>query len=333
MGEDRRFYFLEMNTRLQVEHPVTEFVTGLDLVEQMIRVAAGEKLGFGQSDVTLNGWAIESRLYAEDPSRNFMPSIGRLNRYRPPAEGMTGATSVRIDAGVGEDSEISVYFDPLIAKLVTHGPDRAAAVEAMAGALDRFVIDGIAHNQAFLSAIMAHRRWQEGQLSTSFIAEEYPGGFAEAVPDPRGARASRHGGARHRTAPPPQVPQPRRPPERGGRQMAARLGGRHRRRAHSTPCRVTRGAEYRQHRARWRQAGSRALRLAAGRCIVGGRDRRQADRRAGARRERQRASVQPRGGDDGARDDAARGRTRRADAKKGARQLRASSFGARCRGW
>ena len=183
MGEDRQFYFLEMNTRLQVEHPVTEFVTGLDLVELMIRAAAGEPLGFAQSDVRLDGWAIESRLYAEDPSRNFMPSIGRLNRYRPPAEGRNGSTAVRIDAGVGEDSEISVYFDPLIAKLVTYGPDRAAAVEAMAGALDRFVIDGIAHNQNFLAAIMANRRWRDGRLSTGFVAEEFPDGFAAATPD------------------------------------------------------------------------------------------------------------------------------------------------------
>ena len=183
MGEDRQFYFLEMNTRLQVEHPVTEFVTGLDLVEQMIRAAAGEPLGFAQDDVRLDGWAIESRLYAEDPSRNFMPSIGRLNRYRPPAEGRNGSTAVRIDAGVGEDSEISVYFDPLIAKLVTYGPDRAAAVEAMAGALDRFVIDGIAHNQNFLAAIMANRRWRDGRLSTGFVAEEFPDGFAAATPD------------------------------------------------------------------------------------------------------------------------------------------------------
>ncbi len=183
MGEDQQFYFLEMNTRLQVEHPVTEFVTGLDLVEQMIRAAAGEPLGFAQDDVRLDGWAIESRLYAEDPGRNFMPSIGRLNRYRPPAEGRNGSTAVRIDAGVGEDSEISVYFDPLIAKLVTYGPDRTAAVEAMAGALDCFVIDGIAHNQNFLAAIMANRRWRDGRLSTGFVAEEFPDGFAAATPD------------------------------------------------------------------------------------------------------------------------------------------------------
>ena len=184
MGEDRSFYFLEMNTRLQVEHPVTEFITGLDLVEQMIRVAAGEPLSMTQDDVTFTGWAVESRVYAEDPARNFMPSIGRLTRYRPPAETDDGTRAVRIDAGVGEDSDISVYFDPLIAKLITYGPDRDAAVDEMADALDGFVIDGIAHNQAFLAALMAHPRWREGRLSTGFIAEEFPDGFAAAVPEP-----------------------------------------------------------------------------------------------------------------------------------------------------
>jgi propionyl-CoA carboxylase alpha chain len=182
MGEDRRFYFLEMNTRLQVEHPVTELVTGLDLVEQMIRIAAGEKLGIAQKDVRLTGAAIEARLYAEDPYRAFLPSIGRLTRYRPPAEGKSGATTVRVDGGVVEGSEISIYFDPLIAKLVTHGPDRAAATAAMADALDRTLVDGIAHNQPFLSALMDHPRWREGRLSTAFIAEEYPGGFAGVDP-------------------------------------------------------------------------------------------------------------------------------------------------------
>jgi propionyl-CoA carboxylase alpha chain len=182
-GQDRRFYFLEMNTRLQVEHPVTELVTGLDLVEQMIRVAAGEPLGFRQEDVRLNGWAIESRLYAEDPYREFVPSIGRLNTYRMADEESQNGRTVRIDSGVVEGSEISVYFDPLIAKLVTHGPDRTAAIDTMAEVLDRTVIDGIRHNQPFLSALMAHRRWRDGRLSTGFIAEEYPGGFGAAEPD------------------------------------------------------------------------------------------------------------------------------------------------------
>jgi propionyl-CoA carboxylase alpha chain len=183
MGEDRSFYFLEMNTRLQVEHPVTEMVTGLDLVEQMIRVAAGEKLGLAQKDVKLNGWAVESRLYAEDPYREFLPSIGRLTRYRPPEEGTHGDSTVRVDGGVVEGSEISIYFDPLIAKITTHGPDRATAVKAMSEALDATVVDGIAHNQPFLATLMAHPRWQEGRLSTSFIKEEFPNGFAGTAPD------------------------------------------------------------------------------------------------------------------------------------------------------
>ena len=174
LGPDRRFYFLEMNTRLQVEHPVTELVTGIDLVEQMIRVAAGEPLSMRQEDVRFHGWAIESRVYAEDPYRGFLPSIGRLNRYRPPREGRDGDVTVRVDAGVEEGSEISLWFDPLIAKLVTHAPDRARAVEAMADALDNYEIDGVAHNQPFLSVLMDHPRWKEGRLSTGFIAEEFP---------------------------------------------------------------------------------------------------------------------------------------------------------------
>jgi propionyl-CoA carboxylase alpha chain len=182
MDEAGQFYFLEMNTRLQVEHPVTEFVTGLDLVEQMIRAAAGEPLGFTQKEVRLKGSAVEARLYAEDPARNFMPSIGRLNRYVPPGADADGI-AVRVDSGVSEGSEISVYYDPLIAKLITWGEDRAAAIEGMARALDAFVVDGVIHNRAFLAAIMANRRWQEGRLSTSFLAEEYPDGFAAAVPD------------------------------------------------------------------------------------------------------------------------------------------------------
>jgi propionyl-CoA carboxylase alpha chain len=183
LGPDRKFYFLEMNTRLQVEHPVTEMITGIDLVEQMIRVAAGEPLSVAQDDVTFTGWAIESRVYAEDPYRGFLPSIGRLNRYRPPREGRDGEVTVRIDSGVEEGSEISLYFDPLIAKLVTHAPDRARAVEAMADALDNYEIEGVAHNQPFLSVLMDHPRWKEGRLSTGFIAEEFPEGFSGATPD------------------------------------------------------------------------------------------------------------------------------------------------------
>ncbi|NLS05227.1 acetyl/propionyl/methylcrotonyl-CoA carboxylase subunit alpha [Rhizobium sp. P32RR-XVIII] len=185
VDRDRNFYFLEMNTRLQVEHPVTELVTGIDLVEQMIRVAAGETLPFGQGDIKLNGWAIESRLYAEDPYRNFLPSIGRLTRYRPPAEGKHGDAIIRNDTGVFEGAEISMYYDPMIAKLCTWAPDRPAAIEAMGQALDGFVVDGIAHNLPFLSALMKHPRWREGRFSTGFIAEEYPDGFAPMVPDQR----------------------------------------------------------------------------------------------------------------------------------------------------
>jgi propionyl-CoA carboxylase alpha chain len=178
-----KFYFLEMNTRLQVEHPVTEFITGLDLVEQMIRVAAGERLAFGQRDVALAGWAIETRLYAEDPLRNFLPSIGRLTRYQPPPVASDGGASVRVDSGVTEGSEISVYYDPLIAKLITHAATREAATAAMARALDQFVVDGVANNRSFLAAVMATERWREGRLSTDFIAEEFPEGFAAAKPD------------------------------------------------------------------------------------------------------------------------------------------------------
>ncbi|APO67748.1 propionyl-CoA carboxylase subunit alpha 1 [Rhizobium gallicum] len=185
VDRDRNFYFLEMNTRLQVEHPVTELVTGIDLVEQMIRVAAGETLPISQKDIKLNGWAIESRLYAEDPYRNFLPSIGRLTRYRPPAEGWHGSTIVRNDTGVFEGAEISMYYDPMIAKLCAWAPDRSAAIEAMGQALDGFVVDGIAHNLPFLSALMKHPRWREGRLSTGFIAEEYPDGFAPMAPDQR----------------------------------------------------------------------------------------------------------------------------------------------------
>jgi propionyl-CoA carboxylase alpha chain len=180
-GQDRSFYFLEMNTRLQVEHPVTELVTGVDLVEEMIRSAAGEKLRLTQSDVELKGWAVETRIYAEDPTRNFLPSTGRLVKYRPPAEGTRGGFAVRNDTGVYEGGEISIHYDPMIAKLVTHAPDRLAAIDAQSTALDEFVIDGIRHNIPFLSALMQHSRWREGKLSTGFIAEEFPDGFHPLV--------------------------------------------------------------------------------------------------------------------------------------------------------
>jgi propionyl-CoA carboxylase alpha chain len=208
----KSFYFLEMNTRLQVEHPVTEAVTGLDLVEQMIRVAAGEKLGLTQDDVTLNGWSIENRIYAEDPYRGFLPSTGRLVRYRPPASQVPFASSavekrlapdgdrfstsletngersdassqepyVRVDDGVAEGGEVSMFYDPMIAKLVTWGPTREAAIDAQIAALDRFEIDGPGHNVDFVSALMQHPRFREGRLTTGFIAEEYPDGFQGA---------------------------------------------------------------------------------------------------------------------------------------------------------
>src|SRR3979490_733464 len=187
-GQDKSFYFLEMNTRLQVEHPVTELVTGIDLVEQMIRVAAGEKLSLAQNDVTLTGWAVESRVYAEDPFRNFLPSIGRLVKYRPPLESSIDGITVRNDTGVQEGGEISIYYDPMIAKLVTHASSRAAAIEAQSTALDSFYIDGIRHNIPFLSALMHHPRWREGNLSTGFISEEFPKGFAVRVPEGEIAR-------------------------------------------------------------------------------------------------------------------------------------------------
>jgi propionyl-CoA carboxylase alpha chain len=175
------FYFLEMNTRLQVEHPVTEFITGLDLVEQMIRVAYGEKLGFTQADVGINGWSIENRVYAEDPYRGFLPSTGRLVRYRPPAETAAKDYAVRVDDGVVEGSEISMFYDPMIAKLVTWGETREAAIDAQIAALDRFEIDGIGHNVDFLSALMQHPRFRSGNITTGFIAEEYPEGFTGAA--------------------------------------------------------------------------------------------------------------------------------------------------------
>ena len=181
VDKNRGFYFLEMNTRIQVEHPVTELITGLDIVEWMIRIAAGEALDFEQDDVTLKGWAIESRVYAEDPMRNFMPSIGRLVRYKAPGEALPDSQdlggSVRVDSGVTEGSEISIYYDPMIAKLVTYAPTREAAIEEMQSALDAFYIRGVTHNMPFLAAVMAHERFREGRLSTNFIAEEFADGF------------------------------------------------------------------------------------------------------------------------------------------------------------
>jgi propionyl-CoA carboxylase alpha chain len=182
---NRNFYFLEMNTRLQVEHPVTELITSLDLVELMTRSAAGEKLPLSQKDVKREGWAMEARVYAEDPYRGFLPSTGRLTRYRPPHGGAEHGVTVRNDTGVSEGGEISVYYDPMIAKLSTHAPSREKAVEAMGAALDQFEISGIAHNVPFLSAVTHHPRFRSGQITTHFIAEEYPEGF-------RGAPVSEH---------------------------------------------------------------------------------------------------------------------------------------------
>jgi propionyl-CoA carboxylase alpha chain len=178
VDRNKNFYFLEMNTRLQVEHPVTEAVTGLDLVEQMIRIAAGEKLALKQKDVKLEGWALETRIYAEDPLRGFLPSIGRLTRYRPPQ-----GENVRVDTGVFEGAEISMFYDPMIAKLVTSGDTRAAAIGRMSEALDGFHIRGVSHNVGFLAAVLGKPRFRDGALSTDFIAEEFPGGFgAEHLP-------------------------------------------------------------------------------------------------------------------------------------------------------
>ena len=180
VDKDKNFYFLEMNTRLQVEHPVTELITGIDLVEQMIRVAAGEKLSIAQKDITINGWAIESRIYAEDPYRSFLPSIGRLVYYRPPAEGQQGDYTVRNDTGVYEGGEISLYYDPMIAKLCTHAETREQAIDGMQNALDEFFVEGIQHNVPFLAAVMGQERFRSGQLTTNYIAEEFPDGFVGA---------------------------------------------------------------------------------------------------------------------------------------------------------
>ena len=170
------FYFLEMNTRLQVEHPVTEEITGLDLVEQMIRVANGEELSFRQEDVKINGWSIENRVYAEDPYRGFLPSTGRLIRYNPP-EAVDG---VRVDDGVVEGGEVSMFYDPMIAKLITWAPTRLEAIDKQIAALDQFEIEGPGHNIDFVSALMQHERFRSGNITTGFIAEEYPEGFTGA---------------------------------------------------------------------------------------------------------------------------------------------------------
>jgi propionyl-CoA carboxylase alpha chain len=181
VDKHRKFYFLEMNTRLQVEHPVTELITGLDLVELMIRVAAGEKLPFQQKDVKLDGWAVEARLYAEDPFRNFLPSTGRLVKYREPAPG----PDIRVDTGVYEGGDISMFYDPMIAKLCSYGKTRIDAIERMRRALDEFYVRGVSHNVPFLAALMAHPRFREGRLTTNFIAEEFKGGFTAAHLPPR----------------------------------------------------------------------------------------------------------------------------------------------------
>ncbi len=199
---NRNFYFLEMNTRLQVEHPVTELITGVDLVEQMIRVAAGHPLPFAQDDLKINGWAMESRLYAEDPYRNFLPSIGRLTRYRPPVEGTTPRGGiVRNDTGVFEGGEISMYYDPMIAKLCTWAPTRGEAIEEMRLALDTFEVEGIGHNLPFCAAVMDHPRFVSGNISTAFIAEEFPEGFqGTALDDTTLRRAAAAAAAMNRVA-------------------------------------------------------------------------------------------------------------------------------------
>ena len=198
---DRNFYFLEMNTRLQVEHPVTELITGVDLVEQMIRVAYGETLPFAQDDLKINGWAMESRLYAEDPYRGFLPSIGRLSRYRPPAEEATSTRAVRNDTGVFEGGEISMYYDPMIAKLCTWAPSRAAAIEEMRHALDAFEVEGIGHNLPFLAAVYDHEKFISGTMTTAFIEEEFPDGFqGVTLPDADLIQISAAAAAMHRVA-------------------------------------------------------------------------------------------------------------------------------------
>jgi len=213
---DKNFYFLEMNTRLQVEHPVTELITGVDLVEQMIRVAYGEKLAMAQDDVKLTGWAIENRLYAEDPYRGFLPSIGRLTRYRPPEETAAGPLlingkwqgdapegdfAVRNDTGVYEGGEISMYYDPMIAKLCTWAPTREAAIAHMRDALDGFELEGIGHNLPFLSAVMDHDIFIKGEMTTAFIEEQYPDGFEGVTLDEAALRKiAASAAAMHRVA-------------------------------------------------------------------------------------------------------------------------------------
>ena len=180
VDKDKNFYFLEMNTRLQVEHPVTELITGVDLVEQMIKSANGDILSISQESVKLNGWALESRIYAEDPYRNFLPSIGRIKRYRPPSEGIWKDHVIRNDTGVFEGGEISMYYDPMIAKLCTWGKNRDIAINTMKDALDVFELDGIGHNIPFLQAVYDHDRFKSGNITTAFISEEYPDGFSGA---------------------------------------------------------------------------------------------------------------------------------------------------------
>lgn len=198
---ERNFYFLEMNTRLQVEHPVTELITGIDLVEQMLRVANGEKLSITQDDVKLNGWAVENRLYAEDPYRGFLPSIGRLTRYRPPEEITRDDQIVRNDTGVYEGGEISMYYDPMIAKLCTWAPTRAQAIEHMRNALDGFELEGIGHNLPFLSAVMDHPVFVAGEMTTAFIEEQYPDGFIGVdLPEAALRRIAASAAAMHRVA-------------------------------------------------------------------------------------------------------------------------------------
>ena len=181
-GQDKSFFFLEMNTRLQVEHPVTELISGLDLVEQMIRSAAGEAMTFGQDDLKINGWAVESRIYAEDPYRKFLPSIGRLVRYDPPEEGPKNGYTLRNDAGVREGDEISMFYDPMISKLCSWAPTRAAAIAGMGRALEDFHIEGVGHNIPFLAAVMDQPRFQSGKLSTNYIVDEFPEGFSGVAP-------------------------------------------------------------------------------------------------------------------------------------------------------
>lgn len=174
VDKHRQFYFLEMNTRLQVEHPITEYVTGIDLVEQMIRVAAGQKLALKQADVKINGWAFESRVYAEDP-KLFLPSIGRLQKYTEPLE--PGNPEIRCDSGIREGSEISIYYDPLICKLCTHGPDRMAALHRMIHALDSYVIRGVTHNIPLIRQVLSQARFQKGDITTKYLTEQFPEGF------------------------------------------------------------------------------------------------------------------------------------------------------------